>query len=68
MVNMLGVQTVKAPDMEVNWNQIAQPMQNALSSYREGMNQQYAEGVRKENQTYQRGRDAKQDADNVWLT
>ena len=61
MVNFLNLETAKTPDMQVDWNRTTAPLQNALSGYRDGMNDQHKETVRKENQTYQRGRDAKQD-------
>jgi hypothetical protein len=61
MVNFLNLETAKTPDMKVDWNGATAPLRNALSGYREGMNDQYDETQRKEQQTYQRGRDAKSD-------
>jgi hypothetical protein len=62
MVNFLNLETARAPDMNIDFNRVTAPLQNALSGYRDGMNQQYAETQRKEQQTYQRGRDAKEDS------
>ena len=62
MVNFLNVQTAQPTRNEVDWQGISAPIMNGLNNYRQGMDQQYAERQRKEQQGYQRGRDAKQDS------
>lgn len=63
MVNFLSMPALKMPDNAlIDFQGAAAPLTNALSGYRQGMNQQYGEQQRLEQQGYQRGRDAKADS------